>query len=428
MLVLEKIKIPYGKENIEWMPSSELRVEVVNPKAYEGASSQKEEVIKALENPIGSKRIEEFKNINKVAIAISDLTRPVPNKVIIPPIVEKLEKIGVNPKNIFIIVGTGLHRPSDREEFISLLGEELVNKVTVISHDADNEELNSSFGITSKGTPVEVNRYYAEADLKIVTGMIDPHQFIGFTGGAKGLTIGLGSRRLIQANHSMLTSEKAQLGILEGNLPREDVDEVGKIVGIDLIVNVLLNTSKEIVKVVAGHYIEAHRKGVEFAKEIFEVPIKEKADIAIVSPGGFPKDLNIYQAQKGLAHASRVVKDGGYIILAAECLEGIGDDKFFNTMKSFKTPEEVIEDFKSREFEMGVHKAFLWCRSLAKANVYLISKGVNNEDSCSLMVQKRESIEAIIEEIKGKLPEKPKVIVMPKANSTIPVASEVGSQ
>nr|WP_028307475.1 nickel-dependent lactate racemase [Desulfitibacter alkalitolerans] len=421
---MEKIKIPYGKENIEWTPPNGFQVEVINPKAYEGASNQEEEVVKALESPIGSKTIEEFKGVNKVAIAISDLTRPVPNKVIIPPIVEKLEKIGVKSKNIFVIVGTGLHRPSDKEEFIHLLGEEIVDKVTVISHDANNEELIVSCGVTSKGTPVEVNKYYAEADLKIVTGMIDPHQFIGFTGGAKGLAIGLGSKRLIQANHSMLTSENAQLGLLEGNPPREDIDEVGKIVGIDLIVNVILNNNKEIVKAVAGHFIKAHRRGVELAKDIFEVPIREKAEIAIVSPGGFPKDLNMYQAQKGLAHASRVVKDGGYIILTADCSEGIGDDKFYNTMKSFKTPEEVIEHFKSIEFEIGVHKAFLWCRTLSKINVYLISRGINDRDSCGLMVEKRESIEAVIEEIKHKLPEKPKVIVMPKANSTIPVVNK----
>jgi len=418
---LEKIKIPYGKEHIEWHPSNDLQVEVVNPKAYEGASNQKEVVIKALENPIGSKKIEEFKNVNKVAIVISDLTRPVPNKIIIPPIVEKLEKMNVESKNIFIIVGTGLHRPSDREEFVHLLGEELVSKVTVISHNANNDDLNVSCGITSKGTPIEINKYYLEADLKIVTGMIDPHQFIGFTGGAKGLAIGLGSKRLIQANHAMLTSEGAQLGLLEGNMPREDIDEIGKIVGIDLMINVILNSNKEIVQAVAGHYIEAHRKGVEFAKKIFEVPIKEEVDVVVVSPGGFPKDLNIYQAQKGLAHASKVVKDGGYIILIADCSEGIGDDKFYNTMKKFKTPEEVIEYFKNIGFEMGVHKAFLWCRTLSKANVYLISKGVSDEDARNLMVEKRESLEAVIEEIESKLPEKPKVIVMPKANSTIPV-------
>lgn len=418
---MEKIKIPYGKENIEWQPSNDIQFEVINPKAYEGSFDQEEVVLKALENPIGSKKIEEFKNVNTAAIAISDLTRPVPNKIIIPPIVERLEKMGIDPKNIFIIVGTGLHRPSGKEEFIHLLGEEIVNKVTVISHDANDENLNVLCGVTSRGTPVEVNKYYVEADLKIVTGMIDPHQFMGFTGGAKGLAIGLGSKRLIQANHSMLTSKNAQLGLLEGNMPRADIDEIGKIVGIDLILNVILNGNKEIVSAVAGHYMEAHKKGVELAKKIFEVPIKEKADIVIVSPGGFPKDLNIYQAQKGLAHSSIIVKDGGSIILVADCSEGIGDEKFYNTMRNFKTPQEVIEHFKTIGFEMGVHKAFLWCRTLSKANVYLLSNGINDEDARSLMVKKIESIETVIEEIRGKLPEKPKVIIMPKANSTIPV-------
>ncbi|KUO52511.1 MAG: hypothetical protein APF76_05610 [Desulfitibacter sp. BRH_c19] len=421
---MEKIKIPYGKEIIKWSPPKEFRIEIVNLKAVQGASNQIEEVIRAIESPIGTKRLEDFRDVTKVAIAISDLTRPVPNKLLIPPIVNKLEKMGIDPKNIFIIVGTGLHRPSNKEEFIKLLGEEIVDKVTVISHDANDKNMNISCGSTGKGTPVVVNKYYVEADLKVLTGMIDPHQFVGFTGGAKALAIGLGSKELIQANHSMLTDKKCQLGMLEGNPAREDIDEIGRIVGIDFIVNVILNNDKEIVKVVAGDLIEAHRKGVESAREIFEVPVKEKADVVIVSPGGFPKDLNIYQAQKGLAHASKVVKDGGYIILVADCSEGIGDDKFYNTMNNFKEPQEIIEHFKSIDFEMGVHKAFLWCRTLAKANVYLLSKGINQENACGLMVEKRDSLETIFAEIKEKLPENAKVIVMPKANSTIPVVTE----
>ncbi len=286
---MEKIKIPYGKETIYWSPPTEFRVQVVNPKAFPGVSNQEQEVISAMESPIGSKRIEDFKDVTKVAIAISDLTRPVPNKIIIPPIVAKLEEMGIQSKNIFIIVGGGLHKPASMDEIIELIGVEMVNKVTIVSHDANNDGMTVSCGFTSKVTPVEVNKYYVEADLKILTGMIDPHQFVGFTGGAKGLAIGLGSKRLIQANHSLLTNEKAQLGLLEGNPTREDIDEVGEIVGIDFIVNVILNNNKEIVKAVVGHYIDAHRRGVELAKEIFEVPINEKADVVIVSPGGFPK-------------------------------------------------------------------------------------------------------------------------------------------
>lgn len=416
------IAIPYGQKFIAWNPPANVNPEILYLKDAPAAKDQLEEVRKAIENPIGSKRLEDFEGIQSVAIAIADLTRPVPHKTILPPIIEKLEKNGVKPDNITLIVGTGLHRVSTEDEWEQLVGKEVLNKVNIISHNAEDSDLQVNLGVTSKGTPVEINKHYAEADLKIVVGMIDPHQFEGFTGGAKGLAIGLGSERLITANHSMLTDENSILGQVEGNPAREDLDEVGKIAGIDFIVNVVLNDHKEIVKAVAGDFIKAHREGVRIAREIVEVPVSGEMDIVITSPGGFPKDLNVYQAQKALAHASLVVKKGGVIILTAECREGVGEEKFLKTMAESATPQELMDKFRKREFEMGVHKAFLWCRSLAKAHTILVSDYIDGKTSKILMVQKCRTLEeAFTEACKKIRTDSPKVAVMPKASSTIPV-------
>jgi len=417
---MEAIKIPYGQQNIKWKPPEGFSVEMIYPKDAPGIPDQIGEVVRALEEPINSKKLEDFSGIKTVAIVISDLTRPVPNKIILPPIINKLEKMGVNPKDIKVIVGTGLHRVSTQDDFVELLGEDLANKVTVISHDALDEKMQVHCGMTRLGTPVKVNKHYVEADLRLLTGMIEPHQIVGFSGGAKALAIGLGSKELIQANHAMLTDERAQLGKLEGNPPREDIDEVGKIVGVDFIVNVIVNNKKEIVKAVAGDFLAAHKEGVRIARKLFEVQVDKPADVIVVSPGGYPKDINAYQAQKGLLHAARAVKENGYIILLADCREGVGDDKFLATMERCKNPMEVIDYFKARDFEVGVHKAFLWCRSLIKAKTYLISHGIDDKTARSLMVQKRSSIDEVLKEIDG-LPKNAKIIVMPKANSTIPM-------
>jgi len=416
------IKIPYGKSYIEWNPDVEVSLEILQLKNVSAAEDQVGEVKRAIENPIGGKKLDDFKGVRTVAIAIADLTRPVPHKIILPQIIEKLEKMGVETKNIMLIVGTGLHRVSTEEEWEELVGQEVLDKVKIISHNAEDPELIVNLGVSSKGTPVDVNKYFVEADLKIVVGMIDPHQFEGFTGGAKGLAIGLGGKRLITANHFMLTDKSACLGKVEGNIAREDLDEIGEIVGIDFIVNVILNGQKEIVKAVAGHFIKAHREGVKAAREIVEVPVSGEMDIVIASPGGFPKDLNVYQAQKALAHAAQIVKKGGVLILAAECKEGVGEEKFINTLVENPSVKEVMEYFFNREFEIGIHKAYLWCRSLDKANTILVSNMIDEVIAKKLLVEKCDTLDEAFERAKQKVGIKsPKVAVMTKASSTIPV-------
>ena len=189
----------------------------------------------------------------------------------------------------------------------------------------------------------------------------------------------MGGEKLVQANHSMLTHPQARLGLTEGNPVREDIDEIGGKVGIDFIVNVVLNSKKEVVKAVAGHFIEAHRVGVEIARKTLQVELNQTADLVIAASGGFPKDVNLYQAQKALLHAAIAVKDSGAIILVAKCEEGVGEERFTETMKKAKTPQQILENFSKEEFRIGAHKAFLWGTSLIKARVILVAEGIDQK-------------------------------------------------
>jgi len=413
-----QIKLPYGKNYISGQIPFPYDTVSISEEAVQHASS--DEIVRALKNPIGAS-LSDLKGAKSVVIVTSDLTRPVPNKLILPPLIAELEAVGIKKEQLTLLIGTGLHRVSPQEEFAELVGEELAKEIKIISHDAWDEENLVYLGESSRNTPIIINRHYIEADAKVVLGVIDPHQFAGLSGGAKGVVIGLGGEKLVQANHAMLSHPKATLGNLEGNPVREDIDEIGGKVGIDFIVNVILNSKKEVVKAVAGHYIEAHRVGVEVARKTLQVELNQPADLVIAASGGFPKDVNLYQAQKALLHAAIAVKDGGTIILASECLEGVGEKRFTETMKLSKTPQEIIDNFAKQEFRVGAHKAYLWGTSLKKARVILVSDGIDLPTAKIMQVEKSETLQEAIDTVLDTLPENPKIYVMPKAPSTIPL-------
>lgn len=413
-----QVKLPYGKGYVSAQIPYKYETISISEEPLQHSSS--EEIVRAIKNPIGAS-LSDIKGAKNVVIATSDLTRPVPNKLILPPLLSELEALGIKKEQVTLIIGTGLHRVSTPEEFVDLVGEELAREIKIISHDAWDKENLVYIGTTSRGTPIVLNKYFVEADAKIVIGVLDPHQFAGFSGGAKGVAIGLGGEELVRANHAMLIHPGATLGNIEGNPVREDIDEIGGKVGIDFIVNVILNSRKEVVRAVAGHYIEAHRAGIEVARKVLQIEVNEPGDLVIASGGGFPKDINLYQVQKALLHAAIAVKKGGTIILVAECKEGVGEERFTNTMKLGKTPQEVLDKFAKMEFRVGAHKAYLWGRSLLKARVILVSEGINEDTAKIMQVEKAQNLQEAIDIASGKLPKNPKVLVMPKASSTIPI-------
>ncbi|MGA9187472.1 MAG: nickel-dependent lactate racemase [Methanosarcina sp.] len=369
---------------------------------------------KALENPIKSRRLSEIVNPDsRVAIIVSDVTRPTPTAKILPPLLEELRLGGAKDKNIIIIFALGLHRHQTEEESKKLVGEEIYKNIRCIQHDTRRCR---RIGVTSRGTPIEIFEDVLDADIIIGTGSIEFHYYAGYSGGAKSVLPGVSSQEAVLTNHKMMIEEKAVSGRVDGPV-RQDMEEAAKISGLDFILNVVLNSKKEIVAAVAGDFIEAHRKGVEVVDFMYKVPV-EPADAVIVSCGGFPKDINLFQANKALDNATQAVKEGGSIILVAECAEGIGNQVYECWNRECRSPDEAIERFKHC-FEFGGHKTAIVAKVAKKFKLYLVSK-LPDEQTRTAFFTPMASLEDALSAVLSKNPDA-KIHLMPHGGQTLPV-------
>lgn len=355
--------IPYGNTEIPVDIPSGRSVKLIKPFNLPSVNDEKVLITKALEHPIKSRRLCEIaKHGKKAVIIVSDTTRPTPTAKLLQPLVSELNSGGI--LDITVVFGLGIHRKQTEEEKEKILGE-MYGKVKSIEHDLNDCVF---LGYTSRGTPVEIFRPVFEADIVVCTGTIEFHYYAGYSGGSKSILPAVSSKKGIDANHALMLDPKSCAGRLDGAV-RQDIEEAAKILGIDFILNVVLNEKKEIVFAAAGDYIEAHRNGAEFLNRFSKMEI-EPADIIIVSPGGFPKDINIFQSHKALEHVRNAVKERGSIILVAECREGYGNSVYEEWLKYGR--DGVIERFKSG-FVMGGHKAALIAALSMKYDLYLVS-------------------------------------------------------
>lgn len=415
---MEEIHVPYGRKTLWVHIPSTVAVDIVRPREISAAPDQKAEVERAIDNPLGGLGLDAFQNSPDVVIVVSDKTRPMPYDTILPPLLERLEKLEVQAQNITFLIATGAHDPMSSDEFEKILPSHIIERYQVFSHDATNDENLLKLGNTSRGTPLWINKRFLESKHRIVTGSIEPHQFVGFTGGVKSIVIGLGGIDTIRANHSMMSHPAAKMGVYEDNPVREDIDEAGKQIRIDFVLNVVLNSERGIVEAFAGSADAVQKSGVNLCSTIAQVEIAEKADIVITSPGGYPKDINLYQAQKALAHASQITKEGGTIIVVAECAEGVGDDLYENWMSSATCLDDIFKRFEREGFNLGSHKAFLWARDIVKTDVHLLSS-MNPSLVRKLFIKPATSINEVLELTLQKYGLNARVAVMPDATSTI---------
>ncbi len=408
--------LPFGRGKIPLPLPAAWQADVLRPHPVPPSADPAGEVVRSLAAPIGNRPVENFRGVKSAAIAISDETRPVPNSLILPILLRKLEAIGLAKSSIQILIASGLHPPLPSSRFPNILPGEILRDHPVCAHDAKAPDLVFA-GKTSRETPVYVNPIFWKADLRIAVGLIDPHQFVGYTGGVKCAAVGLAGAQTIEANHSLLFHPQAIVGEIQNNPVRQDIEEVGKRMGVDFAVNVVLDETNRLVKAFAGDPQEVEKIGSDFCRTVYEIPVSREYDVVVASPGGYPKDLNLYQAQKGLAHATPIVRKGGDIVLLAECPDGHGEEVFYETMKRFSSPAEIVERFPKEPFKMGAHKAFLWARSLIKGEVHMCSVMEENL-SRVFMVTPARTLEEIFFRLKKKFPTPPTMAVMPKANST----------
>ncbi len=349
------------------------QMQAVELPAIENLAQAFEEAIK---NPLDMQRLCEIPTPKTIAIAIPDETRPTPVKELLPPLLKHLFQTWntLKPEQISIVIGGGLHPAPDAAQIERIMPkDEILNGINIVSHDAITSKM-TSLGSTSRGTPIEVNSAIADAEFKIVIGQIDPHQFVGMTGGSKCITIGCASKAMIQANHSLMASPEARVGNVEGNPVREDLNESGEILGVNLAINVCLRADKKAVALFTGKPVSCLKAGAPITAQLYGQSFDEPFDITIASCGGNPKDLCLYQAQKGLNHASQCTKKGGHLLLLAACPQGIGDDHYHNYVKQFPCAHAQMKEFEEKGFRMGAHKAFMFSRSILNYDVAVHSE------------------------------------------------------
>ncbi|WP_432408957.1 nickel-dependent lactate racemase [Wukongibacter sp. M2B1] len=411
-----KYELKFGKDKVKFEIDDKNYMGEILPREIESDITGEAEVERALKNPIGTSRLKDIvKPGEKIVIVTSDITRPMPSKKVLPPVLRELSLANVSKKDITIVLALGSHRSHTEEEKRNLIGDEIYDSEIEIIDSDMNKCIN--LGECTNGTPVDIFKPVAKADRIICMGNIEYHYFAGYSGGSKAIMPGVSSHDAIQANHSNMIKDEAYAGNLETNPVRQDIDETGEFVKIDFIINVVLNKKKEIVKAVAGHYIKAHREGCRHLDEMYGVEIEKQGDIVIVSPGGFPKDLNIYQSQKGLDNSKHAVREGGIIILAASAKEGFGE-KTFEDWMLHKKPREMIKEIKEN-FKLGGHKAAAIAMILQKADIYMVTD-LEDELVRKINFKPFNTVQGAIEAALKELGEDSQIMIMPAAGSTLP--------
>ncbi len=415
-----RLNIPYGEAHLTARIPEGLAVEFVLPKGESAADDPAAIAMAAVYKPLGD--VKAPRKGQTVAIAINDKTRLVPHEHLLPPLLGGIKHAGINDDDVLFIIATGAHPPVRPEEFPSLLPRDILQSYRVICHDGHGGDGLTYLGETSRGTPVQINRDYLAADYRIVIGNIEPHQFQGFSGGVKSAAIGLAGVQTINHNHAMMGDPMAKLGVYEENPARQDVEEIGRMIGIDFAVNAILSPEKRIIKVLAGDPLAIMRQGIPEARKISQVTVSAPFDLMIASAGGHPKDINIYQSQKGLAHAASVTRTGGALILCAACPQGSGSADYESWMMQphIQSHDDVLLHFAREGFRVGRHKAFQVARDAARVRTTLVSD-LHDDFVRSLLLHPQSDLQRAIDRALEELPSDGRIGVMPAANATIPV-------
>lgn len=338
-----KVQLAYGRGHLP-IEIPDQRCSVIEPRHQPGLPNEKQAVLEALASPIGSRPLQEWiRPTDKVCILFTDITRATPNERIIPWL---LEHLGHLPKeNITLLNQLGTHRPNTDKELRVMLTDAVVEGYRVLNHEPENPEALVQVGTTRDGTPAWINRHVVEADVRIVTGFIEPHFFAGFSGGPKGIMPGCAGLETVMSNHGEknIGDARSTFGITNGNPLWEELRDIALRVGPSFLLNVTLNDHRDITGVFAGDLLQAHQAGCEFVRKSAMCPVDAPFDVVVTTNSGYPLDMNLYQGVKGMSAGARVIKEGGLLILACECQEGVPDKSPLDKLlRSASSPEEIL--------------------------------------------------------------------------------------
>ena len=373
---------------------------------------------KTLQNPNGSPPLLELaRGRSNACIVISDITRPVPNQLILQSLLETLEEAGLAREQILILVATGLHRPNEGDELVELVGQEIADQYRIENHHGQVLAEHTFLGDSPRGVPIWIDSRYVEADLKITTGLIEPHLMAGFSGGRKLVCPGIAALETIKVWHGpqFLEDPRADCGILEGNPVHEENTWIARHTGCDFIVNVVIDSQRRPLAFVAGDMEQAFLEGVDFCRDVVTDTVEEPVDIVVTSCAGYPLDTTFYQAVKGLTGALPVVKEGGTIVMAASLSEGIGSPQFEQLFDENTDLEAFVDRILNTDyFVMDQWQLEELAKVRRKAKVKIVSDGLPSQTINRLFVESAPTVEQAVADSLQEYGEQARIVVIPK--------------
>ena len=414
-----RVRIAYGRAGLELHLKGDVTV-LEQPDAP-AIADPPAAIRQALRNPIASQPLRELVRAqDRVAIVFSDITRPMPTQLVLPVLLQELSH--VREDNILLINALGTHRPNTAEELELMLGPDVCRRCRIVQHDALDELNLVSVGHSARGYPLLVNRLFVQADCRILTGLVEPHFFAGYSGGAKSVLPGIAGMRTILHNHDyeMLSHPKATWLEAEGNPVYEEIELAGTLTAPHFVLNVALNRDKQLSSVFAGSLLPAHAAARDFVRSHSQVLVEEPFDIVITSNGGYPLDLNLYQCVKGMSAAARIVRPGGAIIVAGECWDGLPEhSRYASLLRAAQSPADLLERIKSfPEPERDQWQAQIQAQVQLRADVYVFSHGLTEKQMREALLNPCQDIEQLVSCLvrqKG-----PRVGVLPQGPFTVP--------
>ena len=417
-----KIKLAYGEGHLA-VEFPEDRTTVIEPTAIAGLPDERAALMSALDQPIGVPSLRQLVHKDsRVTIVFTDITRATPNHRLIPWLLDYLSGL-VPRENITLLNGLGTHRPNTRAELEKLLTPAVVENYRVLNHEPENLAAHVQVGVTRAGTPALLNRHLVAADVRIITGFIEPHWFAGFSGGPKGIMPGVAHLNTVMSNHGArnIGDANAVFGVTEGNPIWEEMRDIAMRVGPSFLLNVALNDDREITGIFAGNLMTAHKVGIEFVRKVSMQPVSELFDVVVATNSGYPLDMNLYQGIKGMSAGVRILKPGGTLILAAECREGMPlGCPMDQLLRRVSCPEEVLSLVATRGFAHPEQwQAQLFALIQRRANI-LVYSSLSDEIIRAAHLKPCRDIAATVAETLGKIGGQARVAVLPQGPLTIP--------
>ncbi len=419
-----RLKLAYGRDGLYIDLPDGADITVIEPRYVAGLEDEGEALAAALAAPQGTAPLRDLVGTgDMVAVVFSDITRPMPNDRVLPPLLAALGDVGVDDDRITLINALGTHRPQSEEELVRMLGEELVQRYRIVQHDAWDDEQLVGVARNRAGRTVRVNRAYVEASVKILTGFVEPHFFAGFSGGPKAVLPGIADIESIMDNHGaeLLSHPGATWAVTEGNPLWEELRDVVLATEPTFLLNVTLNRDRAMTGVFAGEMLAAHREATDFVRANALQPVESPFDIVITSNSGYPLDLNLYQAVKGMSAAAQIVKEGGDIIIAAECWDGIpSHGEYGRLLREASSVDALLTTIKTPGFRCHDQwEAQIQAQIQQKARVHVYADGLTDEELREALVIPCRSVEQCLQDLMRDRPGA-RIAVLPEGPQTVP--------